>query len=48
MYATVFKKNPLDPILGQHYIKEILLPGASREESDSLQVGLFASIRFVN
>lgn len=38
MYATVFKKDPLDPELGQKYRKEILLPGGSRDELDSLKV----------
>lgn len=38
MYATVFKKNPLDPSLGQQYQKEILLPGGSRDELVSLEV----------
>ena len=38
MYATVFKKDPLDPSLGQKYRNEILLPGGSREELISLEV----------
>ncbi|KAL5492873.1 PRD1 [Sanghuangporus weigelae] len=37
MYATVFKKDPLDPALGQRYRKEILLPGGSRDELESLE-----------
>ncbi|KAH8114574.1 Metalloprotease [Phellopilus nigrolimitatus] len=37
MYATVFKKDPLDPALGQKYRKEILLPGGSRDEIHSLE-----------
>lgn len=38
MYATVFKKDPLDPELGERYKKSILVPGGSREELDSLTV----------
>lgn len=38
MYASVFKKDPLDPALGQIYRKEILLPGGSRDELESLKV----------
>ena len=38
MYATVFKKDPLDPALGEKYKNSILLPGGSREELDSLTV----------
>ncbi|KAA1469830.1 metallopeptidase MepB [Dentipellis sp. KUC8613] len=37
MYATVFKKDPLDPKLGQRYRDSILQPGGSREELDSLK-----------
>ena len=40
MYKTVFKKDPLDPKLGARYRKEILLPGGSRDESESLKVGI--------
>lgn len=40
MYATVFKADPLDPARGQRYRDKILLVGGSREESDSLKVGL--------
>ncbi|KIJ48214.1 hypothetical protein M422DRAFT_59454 [Sphaerobolus stellatus SS14] len=40
MYATVFKKDPLNPVLGTLYRKEILLPGASRDESESLRAFL--------
>jgi Zn-dependent oligopeptidase len=40
MYATVFKKDPLDPSLGDRYRRSILAPGGSREEIDSLTVGL--------
>jgi len=36
MYATVFKKGPLDPTLGEKYKNSILVPGGSREELDSL------------
>ena len=38
MYATVFKKDPLDPTLGEKYKNSILVPGGSREELDSLKV----------
>ena len=38
MYATVFKKDPLDPALGDKYKNSILVPGGSREELDSLKV----------
>jgi Zn-dependent oligopeptidase len=38
MYATVFKKDPLNPALGERYKNSILLPGGSREELDSLTV----------
>ena len=38
MYATVFKKDPLDPALGEKYKKSILVPGGSRDELDSLTV----------
>lgn len=37
MYATVFKKDPLDPKLGRKYRDAILRPGGSREELDSLK-----------
>ncbi|KZT23430.1 metallopeptidase MepB [Neolentinus lepideus HHB14362 ss-1] len=37
MYATVFKRDPLDPKLGAKYRSEILRPGGSREELDSLK-----------
>ncbi|KDQ62378.1 hypothetical protein JAAARDRAFT_189705 [Jaapia argillacea MUCL 33604] len=37
MYATVFKKDPLNPKLGQKYAECILRPGGSREETDSLK-----------
>ncbi|KAG6830705.1 hypothetical protein H0H92_015181 [Tricholoma furcatifolium] len=40
MYATVFKADPLDPARGQRYRDEILLPGGSREELDSLKAFL--------
>jgi len=32
----VFKKDPLNPALGEKYKNSILLPGGSREELDSL------------
>jgi metallopeptidase MepB len=38
MYATVFKKDPLDPALGQRYREKILRVGGSREETESLEV----------
>ena len=38
MYATVFKKDPLDPASGEKYKNSILVPGGSREELDSLTV----------
>ncbi|KAH7885032.1 hypothetical protein F5I97DRAFT_1810510 [Phlebopus sp. FC_14] len=37
MYATVFKKAPLDPNLGKLYRDKILLVGGSREETESLE-----------
>lgn len=40
MYATVFKKDPLDPALGQLYRKQILYPGGSRDELVSLEAFL--------
>ena len=40
MYATVFKKDPLDPVSGERYKNSILVPGGSREELDSLTVRL--------
>jgi len=36
MYATVFKKDPLNPASGEKYKNSILVPGGSREELDSL------------
>lgn len=38
MYATVFKKDPLNPALGKLYRDKILLVGGSRDETDSLEV----------
>lgn len=38
MYATVFKKDPLNPVLGKLYRDKILLVGGSRDETDSLEV----------
>ena len=32
MYATVFKKAPLDPALGKRYRDKILLVGGSRND----------------
>ncbi|KAJ3573206.1 hypothetical protein NP233_g2580 [Leucocoprinus birnbaumii] len=37
MYSTIFKADPLDPGRGNRYREEILLPGGSREETDSLK-----------
>jgi len=37
MYATVFKKDPLDAALGKLYRDKILLVGGSREETESLE-----------
>ena len=36
--ANIFKADPLDPGRGNLYRKEILLPGGSRDEMDSLKV----------
>ncbi len=45
--ATVFKADPLDPERGQRYRDKILRFGGSREELDSLKVGiLFSSSYF--
>lgn len=38
MYATVFKKAPLDPQLGKLYRDKILLVGGSQDDADSLKV----------
>lgn len=40
MFSTVFAKDPLDGSRGLLYRKEILLPGGSREESESLEAFL--------
>ncbi|TDL22266.1 Metalloprotease [Rickenella mellea] len=37
MYATVFKKDPLDPESGRLYREKILRPGGSRDENVSLK-----------
>ncbi|KAF8128594.1 hypothetical protein EV363DRAFT_1507211 [Boletus edulis] len=37
MYATVFKKAPLDPALGRLYQDKILFVGGSRDDIDSLK-----------
>lgn len=42
MYATVFKKDPLDPERGKLYREKILGPGGSRDEIDSLKVSALA------
>lgn len=41
MYATVFKGDPLDPARGQRYREKILLPGGSRDDIESLKVGVY-------
>ena len=38
MYATVFKKDPLDPERGRLYREKILKVGGSRDDIDSLKV----------
>jgi Zn-dependent oligopeptidase len=38
MYATVFKQDPLDPVLGKLYRDKILRVGGSQEEIESLKV----------
>ena len=38
MFATVFKKAPLDPVMGKLYREKILLPGGSKDETDLLKV----------
>jgi len=40
--ATVFKADPLDPARGKQYRDKILKYGGSREELDSLKVGIAA------
>jgi len=40
MYSTVFKADPLDPARGKRYRDNILLPGGSRDELDSLEAFL--------
>jgi len=40
MYETVFKKDPMSAESGQKYRKEILLPGGSRDEMESLKAFL--------
>lgn len=45
MYATIFKKDPLDPERGKQYRDKILRVGGSREELDSLKVNV-AFVRF--
>lgn len=44
MYRTIFKKNPLDPKLGQRYRERILGPGGSRDETESLKVSIYCYI----
>ena len=38
MYATVFKADPLDPARGQRYRQNVLLPGGSQDDIESLKV----------
>ncbi|KAG0139858.1 hypothetical protein CROQUDRAFT_54131 [Cronartium quercuum f. sp. fusiforme G11] len=40
MFATVFEDDPMSPISGQKYRKEILEPGGSRDEMESLKAFL--------
>ncbi|KAF8311667.1 metallopeptidase MepB [Cantharellus anzutake] len=40
MYETVFKKDPMSAESGKRYRHEILLPGGSRDEMDSLKAFL--------
>lgn len=46
--ATIFKADPFGPGRGNLYRKEILLPGGSRDEMDSLKVSFLFLIRVVN
>jgi Zn-dependent oligopeptidase len=46
MYATVFKKDPLDPERGKKYRDNILRVGGSREELDNLKVNLVFQTTF--
>ena len=47
MYATVFKADPLDPERGKRYRDKILLPGASRDEMDLLEVSAVIAVALV-
>lgn len=38
MYRSVFKSDPLNPALGRKYREAILLPGASKDELEILEV----------
>lgn len=40
MFATVFARDPMDQAAGARYRKEILLPGGSRDEMESLKAFL--------
>jgi len=40
MFETVFASDPMSPAAGKRYRDEILLPGASRDEMDSLKAFL--------
>ncbi|KAH8923278.1 Metalloprotease [Atractiella rhizophila] len=40
MFQAVFSSNPMDPEKGKHYRREILLPGSSRDEMESLKAFL--------
>jgi Zn-dependent oligopeptidase len=44
MYATVFKKAPLDPTLGRLYRDKVLLPGGSKEEMEMLKVCNYSAL----
>jgi len=46
--ATIFKADPFGPGRGNLYRKEILLPGGSRDEMDSLKASFLFLIRVVN
>ena len=47
MYATVFKKDPLDPERGRLYREKILRVGGSRDDIDSLKVSTPPCARWV-
>ena len=47
MYATVFKKDPLDPERGRLYREKILRVGGSRDDIDSLKVSTSVPLRML-